>query len=117
MPELLDRPVSRIGDAEIFAFRRARMADSTAALRLLERAANLRKAGKRDEAEALERQAIARQREGTKPSTIDRDFKTLRAMLKRARPDYRFPSGAFLPEDDTRVRWLRPEREAGRPRR
>src|SRR5262249_54092459 len=28
-----------------------------------------------------------------------------------ARPDYRFPSGAFFPEDETRVRWLRPDEE------
>jgi integrase len=32
-------------------------------------------------------------------------------MLKRARPEYRFPGGVFLPEDETRVRWLRPEEE------
>jgi hypothetical protein len=32
-------------------------------------------------------------------------------MLKQARPDLRFPGSAFLPEDDTRVRWLRPEEE------
>jgi integrase len=75
MPELLDRPVSRIGEAEIFAFRRLRV-------------------------EA-----------GTKPSTINRDLVTLRAMLKRAIPGYRFPASVFLPEDDTRVRWLRPEEE------
>ena len=38
-------------------------------------------------------------------------MKTLRAMLKQALPDFKFPGGAFLPEDDTRVRWLRPEEE------
>ena len=32
-------------------------------------------------------------------------------MLKRGRPDFRFPAGAFYPEDETRVRWLRPEEE------
>jgi integrase len=32
-------------------------------------------------------------------------------MLKAARPDFRFPGGAFFPEDETRVRWLRPEEE------
>jgi integrase len=32
-------------------------------------------------------------------------------MLKQARPDFRFPGGAFFPEDETRVRWLRPEEE------
>jgi hypothetical protein len=34
-------------------------------------------------------------RGGTKPSTINRDLITLRAMLKRARPDFTFPPGAF----------------------
>jgi integrase len=43
-------------------------------------------------------------------STINRDLRTLRAALKRARGDFRFPAGAFLPED-ARVRWLRPEEE------
>ena len=46
-----------------------------------------------------------------KPSTINRDLRTLRAALKLARPDYRFPGKAFFPEDETRVRWLRPEEE------
>src|SRR5262249_53465192 len=50
----------------------------------------------------------ARLRGGTKPSTINRDLRSLRAMLKQARPDFRFPGAAFLPDDDTRVRWLRP---------
>jgi integrase len=53
----------------------------------------------------------ARTRAGTKPSTVNRDLRTIRAMLKRARPDFRFPSGAFFPEDETRVRWLRPDEE------
>jgi integrase len=53
----------------------------------------------------------ARARDGAKPSTINRDLRTLRAMLKAARPDFRFPGGAFFPEDETRVRWLRPEEE------
>jgi integrase len=48
---------------------------------------------------------------GCKPSTINRDLRTLRAMLKQARPDFRFPGATFLPEDETRVRWLRPEEE------
>jgi integrase len=47
----------------------------------------------------------------TKASTINRDFRTLRAMLKRALPGFRFPAGVFLPEDETRVRWLKPEDE------
>src|SRR5262245_7757595 len=53
----------------------------------------------------------ARARDGAKPSTINRDLRTLRAMLKAARPEFRFPGGAFFPEDETRVRWLRPEEE------
>ena len=53
----------------------------------------------------------ARTRKGTKPSTINRDLRTIRAMLKRARPHFRFPAGAFFPEDETRVRWLRPDEE------
>ncbi len=53
----------------------------------------------------------ARDRAGVKPATINRDLRTLRAMLKKARSEYRFPVGAFLPEDETRVRWLRPEEE------
>ena len=85
MPNLLDWPVSRIGEAEVFAFRKARVSDSTAARRRLARAATLREAGALAEAEALERQAASRAREGTKPSTINRDLRTLRAMLKRAR--------------------------------
>src|SRR5215813_130726 len=32
-------------------------------------------------------------------------------MLRKTRPDYRFPPGAFFEEDETRVRWLRPEEE------
>lgn len=75
MPGLLDLLVTQIGDAEIFAFRKAR------------------------------------DQEGTKPSTINRDLRTIRAMLKKACPDSRFPAGAFFPEDETRVRWLRPEEE------
>jgi integrase len=53
----------------------------------------------------------ARTRAGTKPSTVNRDLRTVRAMLKRARPDFRFPAGAFFPEDETRVRWLRPDEQ------
>ena len=75
VPALLDKPVGRIGDADVFAFRQAR------------------------------------DRGGAKPGTINRDLRTLRAMLKKARPDYHFPGGAFFQEDDTRVRWLRPEEE------
>jgi integrase len=53
----------------------------------------------------------ARVRASIKPSTINRDMRTLRAALKAARPEYRFPGGAFFPEDETRVRWLRPDEE------
>jgi integrase len=110
-PELLDRPVSRIGEAEIFAFRRARVEHSATARRLVAAARALRAEGQADKAEARERAAEAAQRAGTKASTINRDLRTLRAALKRARPDFRFPAAAFLPEDETRVRWLRPEEE------
>jgi integrase len=111
LPALLDRPVSDLGEADLFAFRKARLAESTAARRLLARAAARREAGESDAAEALERQAASRTRAGTKPSTLNRDLRTLRAMLKRALPDFRFPTRVFLPEDETRVRWLRPEEE------
>src|SRR3990167_6088580 len=111
LPELLDTPVSRLGDAGPYAFRKARLADSTTALRLLERSQRLRQAGRAEDADATERAAAIRQREGTKASTINRDLRTLRAALKKARPEYRFPGGAFLKEDETRVRWLRPEEE------
>lgn len=47
----------------------------------------------------------------TKPSTVNRDLRTVRAMLKWALPGFRFPAGVFLPEDETRVKWLRPEDE------
>lgn len=92
MPELLGRPVSRIGEAEIYAFRQLRAREG----KLVTVVVN------------GERQA---RRIPAKPSTINRDLRTLRAMLKRAIPGYRFPAGAFLPEDETRVRWLRPEEE------
>jgi hypothetical protein len=74
-PALLDKPVGAVTDADIFAFRQARV------------------------------------RANIKPSTINRDLRTLRAALKAARPDYRFPGGTFFPEDETRVRWLRPDEE------
>ena len=54
----------------------------------------------------------ARLRAGAKPSTINRDLRTLRAMLKQARPDFKFPGAAFLPEDETRVRWFRTPRRS-----
>jgi integrase len=111
LPELLDRPVSRIGEAELFAFRRARVERSAVAVRLLGEARDLRAAGQAAKAEAKEQAAQAAQSAGTKASTINRDLRTLRAALKRARPDFRFPPGVFLQEDETRVRWLRPDEE------
>jgi hypothetical protein len=75
MPELLACPVHKVGEDDIFTFRRLR------------------------------------DRAGAKPSTINRDLRTIRAMLRRVRPDFHFPTGAFFSEDETRVRWLRPEEE------
>ena len=46
-----------------------------------------------------------------KVGTVNRDLRSIRAALKRARPGYRFPADAFLPEDTTRVRWLKPDEE------
>ncbi|MGH7325468.1 MAG: hypothetical protein ACREJ9_12600 [Candidatus Rokuibacteriota bacterium] len=92
MPDLLERPVSRIGEAEIFAFRQVRLREGKVVYDLVD-------------GERRPRRVPA------KPSTINRDLRTLRAMLKRAIPGYRFPAGAFFPEDEARVRWLRPEEE------
>jgi integrase len=91
-PEALDRPVSAIGDAEIFAFRNARAREG--------KVVSERVAGEKRERHVP-----------SKPSTVNRDLRTLRAALKRARPEYRFPGSTFFPADDTRVRWLRPEEE------
>lgn len=49
---------------------------------------------------------------GVKASTVNRDLRTIRAMLKRTLPDFKFPAGLFLKEDETRVRWLEPKQEA-----
>jgi len=91
-PDLLDMPVSAVGDAEIFAFRNGRAREGSVITQ--------RVAGEEQQ-----------RRVPRKPSIINRDLRTLRAALKRARPEYRFPGGAFFPADDTRVRWLRPEEE------
>jgi hypothetical protein len=91
-PELLTKPVSAVVDADLFAFRNARAREGKTIVEMV--------GGERRE-----------RRVPAKPSTINRDLRTLRAALKKARPDYRFPSGCFFPEDETRVRWLRPDEE------
>ena len=110
-PEWLDRPVGEITPADLFGFRKARTERSVVALQYREEAAALRAAGKTAQAQRRDRLAEAAERAGPKPSTINRDLRTLRAMLKKARPDYRFPGAPFFQEDETRVRWLRPEEE------
>jgi integrase len=111
MPELLDRPVSAIGDADVFAFRNARARYSA-------RAAELRTQGGptthcREGCGGLG--AGARGGRGGAPRYPAQHDKPrpphAAGRLKRARPDYRFPGGAFFREDETRVRWLRPEEE------
>jgi hypothetical protein len=92
LPMLLEKPVGQVRGADIFAFRAAMVREGKRIREVV--------AGK-----AIERRGPA------KPGTINRDLRTIRAMLKRARPDYRFPGGAFVPEDETRVRWPRPEEE------
>jgi integrase len=46
-----------------------------------------------------------------KPSTVNRDLRSIRAMLKKALPGFRFPGELFFKEDETRVRWLEPLQE------
>ena len=92
MPELLGKRVSAISDPDLFAYRNLRAREGSTVYQVV--------AGQR-----------VKVRVPTKPSTINRDLRTIRAALKKARPDYRFPAGAFFPEDETRVRWLRPEEE------
>jgi hypothetical protein len=77
LPELLDKPVTTLGDADIFAFRNARAREGR---RIVERVGKERR----------------ERRVPNKASTINRDLRTLRAMLKKARPEYRFPGGAFF---------------------
>lgn len=74
-PELLDKPVSQIGDPEIFAFRNARAREGKTVWETI--------AGQR-----VKRRVPAR------PSTINRDLRTSGAALKKARPEYRFPGAA-----------------------
>ena len=94
LPELLAKPVGRITEADILAFRRARAERPCFAPRPKD-----------------PEKRPARPPAPAKASTINRDLRTLRAMLKRVRPDFHFPAGAFFPEDETRVRWLRPDEE------
>jgi integrase len=94
-PELLDKPLGRISEADIFAFRRARQIQPCL----------------KQQPAAEPKDPPAPLHDPAKPATINRDLRTLRAMLKRVRPDFKFPPGAFFPEDETRVRWLRPEDE------
>ncbi len=92
LPALLDKAVGAVTDADIYAFRAA-----------------MRREGKRIR-ETVAGKRVER-RGPAKPATINRDLRTIRAMLKQARPEYRFPGGALFAEDETRVRWLRPEDE------
>jgi integrase len=94
LPELLAKPLSWITEADILAFRRARAERPC----FVPRPRGPEKRAARPPAPA-------------KASTINRDLRTLRAMLKRVRPDFHFPAAAFFPEDETRVRWLRPDEE------
>ena len=53
----------------------------------------------------------ARPVSGMKPSTINRDLRTLSAMIRKANPELRFPRELFAQEEE-RVRWLTPAEEA-----
>jgi integrase len=90
LPELLDRPVSAIGDADVFAFVKAREREGKAEV----------VAGKR----TTRRVPLA-------SGSVNRDLTTLRAAIKMVRPEFRLPRGAVAKQDATRVRWLRPEEE------
>src|SRR5262245_15652893 len=71
MPDLLDRRVDRIEPADLFAFRKRRAESSCRAIGLRARAEVLRRDGEREDADALERQALAAEREGTsRPPSI-----------------------------------------------
>lgn len=92
-PVLLDMPVSAIGDAEIFAFRNARAREGKVVYETV--------AGEEQE-----------RRVPNKPSTINRDLRTLRAALKKARPEYRFLA-AHSSRGHLRLGLARPRREVG----
>jgi integrase len=92
LPALLDRPITSLNETDFFAFRNARLRAGRVVVEVVD--------------------GIKRERRlPTKPSTINRDLRTLRAALKRALPAFRFPASLFFREDETRVRWLRPEEE------
>ena len=52
-----------------------------------------------------------REEGGARPATVNRDLRVMRAMFKKALPDFRFPGDLFRKEDETRVRWLEPVQE------
>jgi integrase len=64
------------------------------------------------DARALYRFRDRRERAGIKANTIIRDLRVLRAMLKKARPDFTVPADVFPPENLIRVRMFSPEDEA-----
>jgi hypothetical protein len=90
-PGLLSKPIAAIADADLFAFRAARAREGSGC-------------ASRSEAK---RSSASCPRSRARSIAIC----TLRAALKKARPDYHFPRGVFFPEDETRVRWLRPDEE------
>ena len=92
LPDLLDRPVGAIADADILEFVAAREREGQIVVEIV--------AGEK-----------RTRRVPLRPGTVTRDLTTLRAALKRVRPDFRAPTEAFGKQDDTRVRWLRPEEE------
>jgi len=97
-PALLDRSVTTIGDAEIFAFRNVRLREGRVITETVD---------------DVERE----RRLPCKPATVNRDLRTLWAALKKARPEYRFPGDAFLKEDETRVRCCARRRSCSSSRR
>jgi hypothetical protein len=83
LPEILDRPLSEIGDAEVFAFRNRRAREGTVVYELV--------AGVKREKHVP-----------TKPSTINRDLRTLRAAMKKARVSFPW-RGVFQGRRDART--------------